>query len=84
VSSIVVFVIQYSHTISIIDGLKRGLLGVTVSTGIGSWVELAGGVLTLVGGIYAVRLSKLPPTSPAEPASFTSVEETRARHSSSR
>ncbi|HEX9410168.1 MAG TPA: hypothetical protein VF986_00505 [Actinomycetota bacterium] len=67
VGSIVVFLIQYPVTTGRIAPLKSALTArgaiATVSLGFGLWVELAGAIMILAGGLYAYMLWKntLPP-----------------------
>jgi hypothetical protein len=62
IGSVFVFVFQFQSTLRSISALRpalqaRGVVA-SVSVGFGVWVELAGVILTLAGGVYAVRLSK--------------------------
>jgi hypothetical protein len=62
VGSIIVFLFQFQSTLSGMGPLRtalhaRGVVAM-VSIGFGVWVELAGAILTLAAGIYAVKLSK--------------------------
>ena len=58
--SILVFLIQLPITLSRIDPIKKALQArgvvVTVSLGIGLWVELAGAILIFAGGVYATMI----------------------------
>ena len=62
IGSVVVFAIQFQSTLNSISALRLALQGrgviASVSVGFGVWVELAGVILTLAGGLYAVKLSK--------------------------
>jgi hypothetical protein len=62
IGSIIVLLIQFPTALSRMGPLRAALqargLAATVSLGFGVWVELAGAILTLAGGLYAISLSK--------------------------
>jgi hypothetical protein len=73
ISSIIVFLIQFSITVSrfgsLRDALRTERILARISVGPGVWVELIGAILTLAGGLYAMTLFERAKTRPAAYAS---------------